>query len=114
MTLGRERMEILDGQGRPVASLVKRITMFKTRVTVEFQGEQIDLIGDLWDFEFQISAPDGVIATVSRNWSGLGNALMGKSTYSVRFAPNISAGHRLVGIGSVLALDLIREKQKRD
>ncbi len=113
MSVGRDRMEILDGQGQHIANLVKRITLFKTRIAVEFQGEEIELLGNLWDFEFQISARSAVIASVSRSWSGLGNALLGKSTYSVQLAPNLSVGHRLMCIGSVLALDLIREKQNR-
>ena len=113
MSVGRDRMEIMDGQGNQIATLVKRITFFKTKVTVDFQGEEIDLDGNLWDFEFQISARGQVIATVSRSWSGLGNALIGMSTYSVRLAPNLSPGHRLMTVGAVLALDLIREKQSR-
>lgn len=113
MSVGRDRMEIMDGQGNQIATLVKRITFFKTKVTVDFQGEEIDMDGNLWDFEFQISARGQVIATVSRSWSGLGNALIGKSTYAVRLAPTLSPGHRLMTVGAVLALDLIREKQSR-
>lgn len=113
MGIGRDRMEILDGQGAHLASLVKRITFFKTRVTLDYQGEDIDLVGDLWGFNFTIESSAGVLATVSRQWSGMGNAMLGKSTYAVQFAQNVDAGLRLALVGAVLSLDLIREKENR-
>ena len=113
MTLGRERMDILDGAGNPFATLVKRIAFFRTRITLEYRGEELELDGNLWGFDFQISGPGGVIGTVSRQWSGMGNALLGMSSYALVLAPNIDPGHRLAAVGAVLALDLIREKKDR-
>lgn len=113
MTLGRDRLEILDGQGNPLASLVKRITFFKTRITIDFQGEELEMSGDIWGFDFQVTGAVGALASVSREWSGMGNALLGKSTYALRLAPSLTIGQRQAVIGSILALDLIREKQKR-
>ena len=112
VTFGRDRMEILDGAGTPLASLVKRVTLFKTRITIDMQGEQIELQGKVLGFDFQFIGPQGVLATVSREWSSAGKALLGKSTYSVEFIPALSAPQRQTFIGAVLALDLIREKQK--
>lgn len=112
VTFGRDRVEIQDGVGTPLASLVKRITLFKTRITIDMQNEQIDLQGKILGFDFQFIGPHGVLATVSREWSGAGKALLGKSTYSVEFIPALSAPQRQTFIGAVLALDLIREKQK--
>lgn len=114
MTLGRDRMEILDGHGNPLASLVKRITFFKTRVSVDLMGEPIELEGNLWGFEFRVVGAHGVMATVSRQWSGMSNALLGKSTYVVQLADGLSDAQRAAVIGSVIALDLIREKQSRN
>lgn len=113
MTMGRDRFEILDGQSVPLASLVKRVTFFKTRVTVSMQGEELDLLGSIWDFNFQITGSTGEMASVTREWSGMGSALLGKSTYAVRLASHLNIGQRQAVIGSVLALDLIREKQNR-
>ncbi|WP_404288236.1 LURP-one-related/scramblase family protein [Glutamicibacter arilaitensis] len=113
MTMGRDRFEISDGQGAPLASLVKRVTFFKTRVTMSMQGEELDLLGSVWDFDFQITGPGGVLGTVTREWSGMGNALMGKSTYALKLAENLTTQQRQAIIGSVLALDLIREKRQR-
>lgn len=114
MGLGRDRMQILDGQGNPVASLLKRITLFKTRIAVEVQGEQLELSGNIWDFDFQIAGPCGVIATVSRQWSGMGNALLGMSTYALQVTGNPTPAQRQAVLGAVLALDLIREKKQRN
>lgn len=114
VTFGRDRMEILDPNGGLLASLVKRITMFKTRVSVDLLGEAIELEGDLWGFEFRFVGAHGVLATVSRQWSGMGNALLGKSTYVVQIAEGVAPAQRAAVIGSVLALDLIREKQSRN
>lgn len=112
-TLGRERMEILDATGGPLASLVKRLALFRTRISLDLRGEELDLEGDIWGFEFRVNGPGGAMAWVSRQWSGVGNAFFGKSTYFVRFAEHLDIRRRLAIIGAVLALDLIREKQKR-
>lgn len=113
VTFGRDRMEILDAQGAPLASLVKRIAFFKTRITVELGGDELDLVGNLWGFEFQMVGPLGVMASVSREWSGLGNAFMGMSTYVVQLGDRLTDAQRKAVIGAALALDLIREKQDR-
>lgn len=114
MTLGRERMEILDATGAPLASLVKRISFFRTRISLDLQGEEIDLQGDIWGFEFQISGPSGVMGAVSREWSGVGNAFLGMSTYALRLAQHLTATQRHALIGAVLALDLIRAKESKN
>jgi uncharacterized protein YxjI len=114
MTFGRDRLEILDGAGNPLASLVQRITLFSTRITIQLPDQQIDLVGDMWGYDFQFVGPQGVWATVSRTWSGMGNAFLGKSTYLVELAADLDTRQRLTVIGSVLALDLIREKRDRN
>lgn len=108
---GRDRMDILDGAGNSLARLVKRATLFKTRVTVEMQDEQVDLQGKVLGFDFHFIGRQGVMATVSRQWSGAGRALLGNSTYSVAFDPALTERQRQTFVGCVLALDLIREKQ---
>lgn len=114
ITIGRDRMEILDAEGHQIASLVKRISFLKTRITLEIQGEEVDLEGNILGFEFQVKGSSGVVGTVSREWSGLGNAFMGMSTYSLRLAEHLSPPQRHALIGAVLALDLIREKESKN
>ena len=88
--------------------------MFKTKIDLEVLGEQLQLDGNLWGFDFNINSPQGAIAGVSREWSGMSNAFLGKSTYSLRLAEWASVPQRLGIIGGVLALDLIREKQNNN
>jgi len=114
LTFGRDRMEILDGQGNHLASLVKRIAFFVTKISIELDGEELTLEGDFLGYDFSLSGAQGVWATVARSWSGMGNAFLGKSTYSVQIAPVLSATQRATVIGAILALDLIREKQSRN
>ncbi|WP_221584714.1 LURP-one-related/scramblase family protein [Microbacterium sp. G2-8] len=113
VTFGRDRMEILDADGTLLANLVKRIAFFKTHVTLDVQGEEIHLEGNIFGFDFQIVGQYGVMASASRQWSGMGAALMGMSTYGVQLAPNLTETQRKAIIGATLALDLIREKQSR-
>lgn len=113
MTFGRDRLEVLDGAGAPLASLVKRITFFKTRITIDLQGEELDLVGNIWGFDFEVTGANGVVATVSREWSGMGNAFLGKSTYALHLDEGLTVPQRQAVIGSILALDLIREKEQR-
>ncbi|WP_151526852.1 LURP-one-related/scramblase family protein [Serinicoccus kebangsaanensis] len=113
MTLGRERMVITDGTGGPLAHLVKRITLFKTRFTVEFDGQPLDLTGSIWGFDFTMSGPRGQMATVARSWAGVAKALLGRSRYVVHLTPELVARERLVVLGTVIALDLVRAKQDR-
>lgn len=114
ITFGRDRMEILDAEGGQIATLVKRIAFFKTHITLEVQGKELDLQGNILGFEFKVNGPSGVIATVSREWSGASNAFMGMSTYSLQLAEQLTTPQRQALIGSVLALDLVREKQKNN
>lgn len=111
VTFGRDRMEILDVDGTKIAGLVKRLAFFKTRVTLDLAGEEIDLHGNIFGFEFEVVGQHGVLATVARQWSGIGNAFVGMSTYTVQLAPNLTETQRKAVIGAMLALDLIREKQ---
>lgn len=113
MTLGRDRMEITDGDGRPLASLVKRMSFLKSRITVVVDDTELDLTGNMWGFDFTMSGPRGELATVARSWSGLGKALLGHSRYVVRLTPGVPARERQAVLGSVIALDLIREKESR-
>jgi len=114
MDFGRDRYEILDLNGQPLAHLTKQIRFFKTEVSIEIAGEEISLEGGVWDYNFSFQGQHGLMATVSRQWSGLGNAFMGMSTYLLSLAPLLNAQQRTAVIGSLIALDLIREKRSNN
>lgn len=114
VTLGRDRYQVSDAQGRALARIVQRFTLFAQHVDVEVaDGTVLQLRGSLFEYEFQILVGQHPVATVSRQWSGLGRALMGHSTYVLRMDPGMPEVVRYGLIGGVIALDLIREKEAR-
>lgn len=112
--IGRDKMDIFDPHGQQIGRLVKRFAFFKTRITIEVLGEELELDGNPFGFNFQILGPQGQMGVVAREWSGGMNALTGKSTYSLDLAEWTNHSQRMAIIGGVLALDLIREKQERN
>ena len=113
-TLGRDRYQVLDAQGSPIARIVQRFTLFTKQVDLEVaDGTVLTLRGSLFEYDFQIMAGSTQVAAVSRQWSGLGRALMGHSTYVLRLDPGMPELVRYAVIGGVIALDLIREKESR-
>lgn len=111
--MGRDRFKIFEPDGTLLATVVKEFTFFRTLVTIQLMGEQIDLVGNFSGFNFELTGPYGLIAAVSREWSGVANSFLGKSTYLVRIPDNVDPLRRKAAIGAVLALDLIRTKADR-
>ena len=113
-TLGRDRYQVLDAGGTPIARIVQRFTLFTKQVDVEVaDGTVLTLRGSLFEYDFQIMAGPTEVAAVSRQWSGLGRALLGHTTYVLRLDPAMPELVRYAVVGGVIALDLIREKESR-
>ena len=113
-TLGRDRYQVLDAGGTPIARIVQRFTLFTKQVDVEVaDGTVLTLRGSLFEYDFQIMAGPTEVAAVSRQWSGLGRALLGHTTYVLRLDPGMPEPVRYAVVGGVIALDLIREKESR-
>lgn len=111
----RDTFELTDPAGRPLAHLRKRFTFFKQRVDMHLaDGTVVELHGSIFDFNFEFRIGQGSPAQVSRQWSGIGNALIGRSTYTLAFADDVPPHLRAAIIGGVVALDLIRAKQSSD
>ncbi|MFC7402830.1 LURP-one-related/scramblase family protein [Citricoccus sp. GCM10030269] len=114
VTFGRDRFQITDADGQSLAQIVQRITFFRKEVDVSVvDGTTLRLRGDLFGFDFEILAEERRVATVSRKWSGLGRALLGRSTYALELDPEMPETIRYATLGSVIALDLIRAKANR-
>lgn len=58
--------------GTDVAEVIKEFTFLKQRYTVRGPGWTVQ--GNFWAHEYQISAPDRVIATVSKRWFSWGDS----------------------------------------
>lgn len=109
-----------DSEGQAVAyghtrgSAASR--MFRGHREFEIQdvdGTELQLDGSLSGFRFRLMAGEAAVATVDRQWAGLGQAFMGRSRYGVSLDPNMPEIVRYAVIGSVIALDLIRDKAQR-
>lgn len=115
MNMMRDTFELSDAAGQPLAHLRKKFTFFTTDVDMHLaDGTVVEMKGNLRGLDFQFVLGDRVPARVSRQWSGMGNALLGRSTYSVEFDPEAPRSVRAAIIGGVIALDLIRQKDKND
>lgn len=111
----RDTFELSDAQGQPLAHLRTRFAFFRTSVDMHLaDGTVVEMSGNIRGFDFEFRLGDRVPARVSRQWSGLGKALLGRSTYSVQFDPEAPRTVRAAIIGGVIALDLIRQKDKNN
>ncbi|NUL43761.1 hypothetical protein F7P69_00910 [Cellulosimicrobium funkei] len=114
MTLGRDRYRVTGPQGEPIAEIVQRLTFFRTSVAISVaDGTDLRLDGSLSGFSFRLMAGQAPVASVDRSWAGFGKAMWGRSRYAVELDPGMPEVVRYAVIGSVIALDLIRDKAGR-
>lgn len=115
VNFGRDTFELADPHGRPLAHLRKRFSFFASRVDMHLaDGTVVELHGNVLSFNFEFRIGELVPARVSRQWSGFGNALLGRSRYMLAFEPDVPPHARAAIIGGVVALDLIRGKEDHD
>lgn len=116
ITLGRDRFEVTGPDGDPVAQLVQNITIFRKKMTAHLASGGALVLGGSWlDFDFHLAAPNGdTVATVTRHWTGLAQFLLDRERYVLTMAPALTADIRQAILGTVIALDLVRAKQRSD
>ena len=113
LTLGRDRMSMVDAEGLPLAHLRRETAFFRTRITgAVLDGTELEIVGNVWGMSFEVHARGRQIATVERRWAGLGHGLLGRSRYEVRLDPAMPPLVRCAVVGTVLALDLMRAKDQ--
>lgn len=82
------------------------INLLGDRYTIDIPGPQdLELRGDIFDHEYEVTRDDAVVATVSKRWIAL------TDTYGVETAPGEDDALLLA---SVLALDLAEDREHRD
>jgi uncharacterized protein YxjI len=114
VNFGLDTYELYDADSAPVATITKEFTFFTKRLTIEMAtGDQLQLAGDWWDWDFAISAGELPIARVARDFPGIAQAFLGRSKYVIEFESIVSPDHRRATIGATLAIDLIRAKARR-
>jgi len=111
--LGRDRYDLYDGSGVAVGRITKEVTFLRKRLTIEVGDRSFELNErDLRDREFDIAGPSGRLASVRRDWPGIGSALLGRSRYVVGFEADEDPEFRRAALGAVLAVELIRLKAR--
>jgi uncharacterized protein YxjI len=100
----RPTFEILHA-GQEVAEMRKRLfTPFGDRFVVDIPGpDDLDINGNVFEHEFQVTRGGQVVATISKRWFSLAD------TYAVDIAPGENAP---LILASVLALDLTEDEER--
>ena len=96
----------IDRPGKSSVQVRKRlINLFGDHYTIDIPGpDDLEIVGDLFDHEYQIKRADSVIATISKQWIAL------TDTYGVQTAPGEDD---VLLLASVLALDLAEDQKHR-
>jgi uncharacterized protein YxjI len=114
MTWGRDRYRVTAPDGSPIAELVQRTAFLKTSVQVSVvDGTELRLEGNFFDHSYRLLVDEHPVAAVDRTWAGFGKALLGHSRYALQMDPGMLELVRYAVIGSVISLDLIRDKAHR-
>lgn len=113
-TFGRDRMQVLDAEGLPLANLRREVTFLRTSLSVQVvDGTAFTVEGNLWDHDYRMLAGEREIARATAEWGGFMNALAGRSRYRLDLDPAMPPVVRCAVLGTAVALDLIREKDRR-
>lgn len=114
MTLGRDRMHIKAPDGQMLAELIRKIAFLRTRFEVRLaDGSQMAIEGDFFSHEFTLGTDRlGQCARISRSYAGLGQALLGRERYTLQLAGFTEPWLRATIIGTVIAIDLCRQKDR--
>lgn len=114
LTFGRDRWELDHPDGSRFADIVRKFTFFIKKVDVQvIDGPLVQIeSSDIFEFGFGITVGGAEIARTSRQWAGIGNALLGRDRYVLSFRPEVLRRDRLAVIGAVIAVDLMRQKDK--
>lgn len=113
-TFGRDRYAIVDADGLPLANLVREFALFRTSVSVEVvDGTRFAVTGNLWDHDYAMTVGQAPIARATAAFGGFMNALAGRSRYELRLDPGMPPVVRCAVLGTAIALDLIRAKDRR-
>lgn len=110
--LRRDRMAISDGRDRPLAEVVKRIALRTSLEVAMASGGELLIQGSWLQREFDVVRNGVTVATITRKLATL-EELLGYGRYAIRFAPGQGEDLKRVVVGSAIAVDLIRRKQRQ-
>lgn len=112
--LGPDRFEMYAADGRCIGSVTKEVTFLRRRITVDIAGHAYELAErDFAERTFDLLGPHGRVAVVRRAWPDMLHGLLDRNTYVVGFETNQNPTVRRAALGAVLALELVRLKDRR-
>lgn len=112
LNLGRDTYEIADGTGAYLGTIRREITFLRKRITFipADGGLPLEVHGSFWDYDYTIEVNREPMASISQQWGGLGQALMGRKQYLASFTHTSDPRLRQVILGVVVAIDLMKAK----
>lgn len=112
LNIGFDTFQLHSPTGQLLADIRKRWSLFGTSVTISTaDGGAYEIRGNVMDLDYQIYSGGRPIAQIARHWTSLGKALRGHNRYTVAFTPGTHPRERLLVLGAISALDLIRVKR---
>ncbi|MEJ6019222.1 LURP-one-related/scramblase family protein [Corynebacterium sp. H113] len=105
----------LPGSDQPMAIIRSRFSLLRRRVDIEIPGyATCQVEGSMWDYSYRFLINGREVAHIERHWAGLMNELLERQKYFVRLAPDVPTDLRMAILGSAIAIDLMKEKDKGD
>lgn len=97
-----------------LAHLTKRFAWIGAKFDVEIAGfPGVEINGQVFQLNYTLTSQGREIARVDAEYSGVGRAIMGKTSYRVRIQPGLEERQHAAIIGIALAIDMRRAKMRR-
>ena len=97
-----------------LARLTKRFAWIGAKFDVEIAGfPGVEIVGEVFQLNYTLTSQGREIARVDAEYSGMGRAMMGKTSYRVRIQPGLDERQHAAIIGIALAIDMRRAKMRR-
>ncbi len=107
------RVDPQTGGDAVLAHITKRFSWIGAKYDVDIVGyPQVEIKGEPFQLNYALTCQGRTIARVDAEFSGMGRALMGKTTYRVAFEPGLDENVHAAVIGIAIALDMRREKMR--
>lgn len=107
------RADLQTGGHEELAHITKRFAWIGAKYDVDIAGyPQVEIKGEVFQLNYALTSQGRPIARVDAEFSGVGRALMGKTTYRIAFEPGLDENVHAAVIGIALALDMRREKMR--
>ena len=99
------------GAQMELAHITKKLAWIGAKYEVDIVGfPPVEIVGEVFQLNYALNSQGRTIARVDAEFSGVGRALLGKTTYRVSLEHGLDASVHAAVIGIALALDMRRQK----